>query len=70
MAAGTHVGSGIGVRTGSLHPLAKRYREAKLTNEAGMLLILSRFYFWNTVKAGMLMKTLWLALESRNVIDK
>jgi hypothetical protein len=39
-------------------------------NEAGMLLITGHFYFWNTIKAGMLMKTQDLFRESRNVYEK
>jgi hypothetical protein len=37
-----------------VRPLAE---QAIFPNEAGMLLIAGHFYFWNTVKAGMFMKT-------------
>jgi len=35
-----------------------------------MLLITSNFQFWKSAKAGMLMKTNWLAMKSQNIIDK
>jgi hypothetical protein len=48
---------------------ARRIRARVVPNEAGMLLIASDFYFWNSIKAGMFMKTRGLLDKSRNVYE-
>ena len=46
-----------------------KYGLRNLPNEVGMFMKTKRFYFWNSVKARMFMKTRMLAPESQNVYD-
>ena len=48
---------------------SRRIGDLIFTNEAGMLFDIRHFHFWNSRKAGMLLKTRRLSIESRNVID-